>query len=92
MIEIVKVVELKPLDGYRLWLAFSNGTEGSWDLADLLQIDGPMVQPLKDKAFFDRVFIEFGVPTWPNGLALDAIALQMDIKAAGGLNPSRKSA
>ena len=26
-----------------------------------------MVQPLKDPAYFARVFLDLGAPTWPNG-------------------------
>ena len=42
-----------------------------------------MVEPLKDRTFFDQVHIEYGVPTWPNGFDLDAIALHMEMEAAG---------
>ena len=31
MINMVKVVKLTPLDGYRLWVRFSDGTEGVRD-------------------------------------------------------------
>ncbi len=31
---IPKVVEVKPMDGYRLWLRFHDGTSGIIDLAD----------------------------------------------------------
>ena len=44
-----------------------------------------MVEPLKDPAFFARVFVEMGVPTWPNGFDMDAIKLHMDMAAAGEL-------
>jgi hypothetical protein len=29
-----------------------------------------MVEPLRDPAYFARVFLEDGAPTWPNGLTL----------------------
>jgi hypothetical protein len=44
---------------------------------------GPMVEPLRDEAFFRRVFIEFGVLAWPNGFDIDAIALHRDMKKLG---------
>jgi hypothetical protein len=28
---------------------------------------GSMIEPLRDEAYFGRVFLEFGAPTWPNG-------------------------
>ena len=35
-----------------------------------------MSEPLRDPAFFKRVFIEMGVLTWPNGFDIDAIHLR----------------
>jgi hypothetical protein len=86
MIKFVKVVHLKPLGGHRLWLSFSDGREGVRDFADILAEGGPMVEPLRDPAFFARVFVEYGVPSWPNGFDLDAIALHQEMEAAGLLS------
>ena len=46
-----------------------------------------MVQPLKDPAFFARVFVELGALAWPNGFDLDPIALHDRMLAAGELTP-----
>ena len=86
MIKMVKVVKLKPLDGYRLWVKFSDGSEGIRDYSDMIAEGGPMVEPLRDPAFFQRVFISFGVPSWPNGFDVDAIALHMEMEKAGSLS------
>jgi hypothetical protein len=83
MIEIVKVVELKPVGDHTLWLQFSDGTEGVRDCADILADGGPMVEPLRDPAMFRRAFVSFGVPSWPNGFDLDAINLHREMKAMG---------
>ena len=83
MIELVKVVEIRALDAHRLWLRFSTGREGIRDLADVLAEGGEMVDPLRDPALFARVFIECGVPAWPNGFDLDAIALYREMDEAG---------
>jgi hypothetical protein len=87
MIDVVKVTQAKALDGHRLWLRFSNGREGVRDLADVVAEGGMMVEPLRDPALFQRVFVECGVPTWPNGFDLDAIALYLEMDAAGILTP-----
>jgi len=42
-----------------------------------------MVEALSDQAEFARVFAEAGVPTWPNGFDVDAVALYMELKEAG---------
>jgi hypothetical protein len=83
MIEIVKIVRVEKLGGYRLRLLFSDGTEGERDFSDLIAEGGPMVEPLKEPEFFDRVFLEFGTLVWPNGFDLDSIALHDEMKEAG---------
>jgi hypothetical protein len=47
-----------------------------------------MVEPLRDPAFFARVFIDDGILTWPNGFDLDSIALHDEMKTAGLLHRS----
>jgi hypothetical protein len=45
-----------------------------------------MAEPLKDPAYFARVFIEDGALTWPNGYDRDPIALHDEMKEAGLLH------
>ncbi len=85
---LVDVIRLKPLAGYKLWLQFSTGEEAVHDLSGLVAAGGAMVAPLKDPAFFSRVFVEMGVPAWPNGFDLDAINLYLECKTAGALRQS----
>jgi hypothetical protein len=82
---MVDVLQLKPLDGIKLWLRFSDGKEGVRDLSDIVSRGGAMVEPLKQPEFFNRVFIEMGAPTWPNGFDLDPIALHDRMAEAGEL-------
>ena len=86
MIKIVKVVKLKALDDYRLWVRFSDDTEGVRDFSDMIADGGPMVEPLRDQMFFKKAYISFGVPSWPNGFAMDAINLHMEMEKAGTLS------
>jgi Protein of unknown function (DUF2442) len=86
MIKLVKAVELKPLDGYRLWVKFSDGSQGIRDYSDMIAEGGPMVEPLREKRVFDKVFLSMGIPTWPNGYEVDAIALHMELDEAGLLS------
>jgi hypothetical protein len=83
MIEIVHVVKVEKLGGYRLRLAFSDGSEGERDFLDVIAEGGEMVEPLRDPAVFAHVFIECGVLAWPNGFDLDSIALHMEMKEKG---------
>ena len=67
---IPKVVEVKPLEGYKLWLRFQDGVFGTVDLG--AELWGPMFEPLKDKALFAQAAIhpELETVTWPNGADL----------------------
>ena len=83
---MVDVLRLKPLDGHKLWLRFSDGSEGVRDLSDVIAKGGPMVEPLKSPEYFARAFVEMGAPTWPNGFDLDPINLYMELRDAGALS------
>lgn len=83
--DLVKVIGLEKLGSYRLKLQFSDGRVGEWDFSDLAREAGPMVEPFKDPAYFDRVFIEMGALTWPNGFDWSPEALHADMMAAGAL-------
>jgi hypothetical protein len=66
-----------------LEIAFSDGTVGARDFAEIKTRTGEMVAPLKDADYFARVFIEDGAFTWPNGYDWDPIALHDEMKAKG---------
>jgi hypothetical protein len=83
---MVDVLRLRPLEGHRLWLRFTDGSEGVRDLSGVISKGGEMVEPLKSKDYFDRVFVELGAPTWPNGFDLDPINLYMQMRDAGELS------
>lgn len=84
---MIDVIGVRRLGGYTLEIEFSDGTRGVRDFASVLQRTGPMVEPLKDPAYFARVFIDDGALTWPNGYDWDPIALHDEMKAAGELRP-----
>jgi hypothetical protein len=86
MIEYVDVVDLKWLDGYRVWLRFSNGREGIRDFSDLISMGGEMVEPLKDVAVFSKVFLSYEAPTWPNGFDIDPTNLHLGMSRDGLLS------
>jgi len=83
MFELVDVIRVEPHGGYRLGVVFSDGTEGERDFSDLIAAGGEMVEPLRDPVFFNRVFLDDGILTWPNGFDLNSIALHMEMKERG---------
>ncbi len=88
MIDIIKIIGLEKLGGYRLRLRFSDGTEGEHDFSEMVSAPGPMVVPLQSPEFFARAFLQLGTLTWPNGYDLDSIALYDEMKSAGRLRRS----
>ncbi|WP_339745671.1 DUF2442 domain-containing protein [uncultured Maricaulis sp.] len=85
---MIKIASIKALADHRLKLVFSDGSCGTADLSALVKRAGEMVQPLRDQAYFARVFLEAGAPTWPNGFDLAPWALHRDLDAAGLLDKS----
>lgn len=86
MTDIIHVIRVLRLGGYRLKLWFSDGQAGEWDFSELARETGPMVEPFKDPVYFNRVFVEFGGLTWPNGFDWSPEALHTDMAAAGALS------
>jgi Protein of unknown function (DUF2442). len=82
-LSLIKVKKVEPLGGFRLRVAFSDGSVGEQDFAAVVAEGGPMLEPLRDPAYFARVFLEFGAPTWPNGYDLAPNALYAEMATAG---------
>ncbi len=84
---MIKITSIEARGGYRLRLRFSDGSEGERDFSALVAEAGSLVTPLRDSAYFARVFSEDGSGlAWPNGLDLDAQALHDAMRAAGELH------
>jgi hypothetical protein len=84
--DIVHVRKITRLGQYRLKLWFTDGLAGIWDFSELARRDGPMTEPFRDPSYFDRVFLEFGALTWPNGYDWSPEALHADMFKAGALS------
>jgi hypothetical protein len=82
---MIKITKIKCLDGHRLRATFSDGMAGEYDFSAIVGGSGPMVEPLRDPAYFARVFLEDGAPTWPNGFDVAPGWLRREIEATGAL-------
>jgi hypothetical protein len=80
---MIDVIAIRRLGGFKLEIEFSDSTVGVRDFKSILQKTGAMVIPLRDPAYFARVFIEDGALTWPNGYDWDPTALHDEMQAAG---------
>jgi hypothetical protein len=84
---LIKVRKAKIVGDFRLAVEFSDDTIGERDFSFIKSESGPMLEPLKEPKYFQRVFVEDGVLTWPNGYDWDPIALHDEMKEAGELRP-----
>jgi hypothetical protein len=82
---MIKISKLRYLDGHRLHATFSDGMAGEYDFGTIVKEGGPMVEPLRDPAYFARVFLEDGAPTWPNGYDAAPGWLRREIETHGAL-------
>ena len=65
---MLRVIAVKPLDGYKLEIEFNDGLVRVIDCSFLLH--GTLGEPLKDLDYFRRVRVDDDARTivWPNGL------------------------
>jgi hypothetical protein len=66
---IKRVVEVRPLGGYRLFIRFDDGVQGEVDVASFVRFDG-VFEPLRDLARFAEAFVDLGTVCWPDDLDL----------------------
>ena len=88
-----KAVQAKPLDDYRLWLKYEDGTEGEVDLSDLA--GRGVFRAWSDQKVFSAVTIgESGAIVWPGEIDLcpDALYLRLTGKTAEEVFPALKTA
>lgn len=62
---LIKIISVRPVEDHKLWVKFSDGEERIFDFSPLLS--SPCFKPLNDKAVFEGVYIDCGVPVWDNG-------------------------
>jgi hypothetical protein len=84
-----RIVEVRPLAGYRIWLRFSDGAQGEVDLSDL---PGQGVfAAWADPSVFSAVRVEEGGGIeWPGEIDMcpDALYLRLTGKAVEDIFPS----
>ena len=63
--EMMKIVEVKPLENMTMILTFNSGEQRLYDATELLKY--PIFDVLKDKDVFLHPVLDHGVVTWNNG-------------------------
>ncbi len=68
-----QVVGARYISGFIVSTRFDNGTEKHIDVSHWFKC--PVFEPLKDRKFFKKFFIEGGTLAWPNGVDIAPEAL-----------------
>jgi len=77
--KVIHVHRFEKLGIYLLKLQFTDGLAGEWNFSALAGDPRPVTAPFRDPAYFDKVFLDFGALTWPNGFDWSAEALHADM-------------
>lgn len=73
---MIKLLNVRAPRPHQLELTFSDHTQGVFDGAAYLSSrQGPLLEPLRDPAYFALCFVDAGALCWPNGLELSAARL-----------------
>jgi hypothetical protein len=68
---VVWVTEAKALPGFKLWVRFSDASEGEVDLRGFIEADRrPIVRQLGDPAVFEDMKVDADTVAWANGFDL----------------------
>jgi hypothetical protein len=68
---VVWVTEAKALPGYRLWVRFSDASQGEVDLREFIESDRrEIVQQLREPVVFASLAVDSDTVVWANGFDL----------------------
>ena len=76
-----RLTEVEVLPGFRLYVRFNDGTEGTVELSGFINSESAGVfAALRDERLFRTVRVELGAVTWPGGLDIAPDAMHREIK------------
>ena len=88
---MVKPVDVKALEGYRIWIKFDDGVEGELDLSD--RAGQGVFKAWEDREFFEAVEVpDYDAIAWPGDLSMcgDALYMELTGKTLEDLYPNYK--
>jgi hypothetical protein len=76
---VERIVAVKPLPNYRVWLRFTDGAEGEVDLSEF--VGRGVFASWNDPAEFEKVEVDPATHTicWPSGIDLDPDVLYHNV-------------
>jgi len=85
----LKVASIRATIPFKLVVTFTDGTFGTFNAAPMLAERGEGTEPLRDRAYFGKVALANGVPTWPNYFDISPLWLQEEMDKNGALERPR---
>jgi hypothetical protein len=82
---LAKVDRFEIVGRYLVRVAFTDGSSGTHDFAPMIANGRNLVAELQDQTLFDRLYLDFGALTWPNGFDISPEWLRREMIAAGEL-------
>lgn len=80
---MIWVTDARHVGGFRIWLRFSDKSEGEVDLTDLVSNDPrPIVAALRDQTRFAALRVDMDTVVWDNGFDLAPEYLHARLTAA----------
>lgn len=86
---MLKLTAIRAAVPFKLLVTFSDDTFGTFNAADMLAERGEGTEPLRDRAYFAKVGLANGVPTWPNYFDISPLWLQEEMERRGELERPR---
>ena len=81
----LKITSIRAAIPYKLVVVFADGTQGTFNAGPMLAERGEGTEPLRDRAYFAKVGLANGVPTWPNYFDISPLWLQEEMEKRGEL-------
>ncbi len=63
--KLLKIIGLRPLENFLLWIRFNTGEVKIFDFKTVL--DDKCFEPLRDEAVFRTVYLDCNCPNWLDG-------------------------
>ena len=82
---MIKSTDVRVEPNHLLRVRFNDRCDGMFDLNPLIDRNTVLTTPLRDPAFFGRVYLELGALAWPNGLELSPDSVHAALSEAGRL-------
>jgi Protein of unknown function (DUF2442) len=89
---MIKIINAKHVGNYLIHLTFSDGAQGDFDMATLLNNETVLTRAIKTPEQFKAFFLELGALCWKNGLELSPSAIYHEMKLAGSLKFEQQAA